>query len=92
MQIAIKLKKKQLDCCHVERYTSQVIHSIYDNMVDELALPCPDRADYYGRDRNILFLLSLIMNRFVASAHSLPKGILAESNMDRWHEHFCTHY
>ncbi|MEQ2212161.1 hypothetical protein XENOCAPTIV_026467 [Xenoophorus captivus] len=32
----------------LRQYTSQVIHSLHYNMVDELALPCPDRADYYA--------------------------------------------
>lgn len=41
-------EKKHVDCCHVEQYTSQVINSLHDNMVDELAMPCPDRGDYYA--------------------------------------------
>lgn len=30
------------------QYTSQVIHSLYGNMVDEFAMPFPDLEDYYA--------------------------------------------
>ena len=93
MQIGIKLKKKHLAHCSAGQYTSRVIHSLYGNMVDEFATPCPDLEDYYAWERNILFLLSLIMNRFAASTRGSPlKGILAGCNLDRWRARCCTHY
>lgn len=47
-------------------------------MVDDLAMPCPDFEDYYARETNILFLLSLVMNRFAASHRDSPKGGMNE--------------
>lgn len=91
MQIGIRLK--HLAHCSAGQCTSRVIHSLYGNMVDEFAMPCPDLEDYYAWERNILFLLSLIMNRFAAGTRgSMLKGILAGCNLDRWCEHCCTRY
>lgn len=48
-------------------------------------MPCPDLEDYYAGNRNILFLLSLRVNRFAAGTRGPPRGTLAESGVDRWH-------
>lgn len=75
------------------QYTTRVVHWLCGNMVDEFAVPCPDLEDYYAWERNILFLLSLIMNRFAGSTRGSPlKGILAERYLDRWCEQCYTHY
>lgn len=41
-------EEKHLAHCSAGQYTSQVIHSLYGNMLDEFAMPCPDLEDYYG--------------------------------------------
>lgn len=41
-------EEKHLAHCRAGQYTSQVIHSLYGNMVDEFAMPCPDLGDYYA--------------------------------------------
>lgn len=60
-------QEKRLAHCRAGQYTSRVIHSRYGNTADEFAVPCPHLEDYYAWERNILFLLSLIMKRFAAS-------------------------
>lgn len=72
MQIAIKLEKKRLAHRSAGQCTSRVVHSLHGNMVEEFAKACPDLEDYYARERNILFLLSLIINRFAGSSRSSP--------------------
>lgn len=82
MQIAIQVKRKHLDCCCAGQYIWWVIHSVGGDTVDEL--PGPDHVDYDAWERNILFLLSLIMNRFAASTRGLPEGMSHEWNIIGW--------
>lgn len=41
-------EEKHLAHCRAGQYTSRLIHSLYGNMVDEFAMPCPDLGDYYA--------------------------------------------
>ena len=82
-----QIKAKHLAFRNASPRASQVIHSLYGNMVDEFVMLCPDLENYYTLERNRLLLLSLLMNRFAKHPLLIGEGGLAGRNRDRGCEH-----